>query len=496
MLYELLEEFSVRRSYLFYLAISGTVIGLSAIFVFSVVQFPTFFADSQYYVQSAMLWPRGELTFAASWIGNRDLVVLFYHLIFATFGPSLDALSIGLATILLITNVAIAVTVFSLVNASLVAASLTLAGAFIFATLESANVTSIMKSPASDNLAVMTLACMWALWSIGHDRQWPAALCLLLSLVTGISAHIRAELIVFPTLSALIAIPWPRLLWSTIIMKAGVSLAGFTIGLAIPALFWPLWVGAPKPHAYTGAFLVYYPFDKFARDINGPASKALANQLNLPSGSRIPFWEAIASTYSHLGAKSSDELITRAGLEAAHKNLVRWFTGGFQSALDIVRLPGEISITQENWNEQEAEVAELLGDFDRYRLTTSAQYGNDATTETRALADRHLSLIAIMRSIVPPVQISLVLPGLIGIIAPILVVGLGWKMDWRDTLVLLPLPLYGIFILTLGALTNGSHPRYFAPLVAFDLLVCGIACAKAALSVDHAERGLRQPGHE
>ncbi len=87
--------------------------------------------------------------------------------------------------------------------------------------------------------------------------------------------------------------------------------------------------------------------------------------------------------------------------------------------------------------------------------------------------------------------------GLIGIFAPILVIGLGWKTDWRDTLVLLPLRLYGIFILTLGALTNGSHPRYFAPVVvAFDLLVCGIACAKAALSVDHAERGLRQPGHE
>src|ERR1700737_4605921 len=99
------------------LALWGTAIGRLAIFLFSCAQIPAFdHADSQYYIQSALLWPRGEVTFAASWIGSRDLVVFMYHLMFATFGPSLDALSIGLALISLVTNVAIAVMVFSLVH--------------------------------------------------------------------------------------------------------------------------------------------------------------------------------------------------------------------------------------------------------------------------------------------------------------------------------------------------------------------------------------------
>ena len=456
------------------LAIWGTAIGLLALFLFSCVQIPAFHhADSQYYVQSALLWPRGEVTFAASWIGSRDLVVFMYHLMFATFGPSVDALSIGLALISLVTNVAIAATVFSLVHEPFAAASVTLAAALIFATLTSAYVTSIMQSPASDNFAVMALACMWALWSLGWRRGELAKLFFWLPLVTGMTVHIRGELIVFPALASLIAAPCIQSIpWRIFVIRSATAAGAFTMGLALPALLWPLWVGAPKPHAYTGAFLIFYPFKEFARGTNGPASAALADQLGLAPEAPIPFWDAIATTYSRFGARVSDDMVTRAGLEAVRRHLGSWLVNGIESAKDILFLPGTISVHRMNWEEQTAAVRTVLEHFDRYRVTTSAQYGNDATAETRKLADQHISILELMRSVIPPVQVQTVLPGLICVVTPLAVLGFAFRLDRYQTVVLLPQAFYAIFILLLGSFTNGSHPRYLAPLLGFDLRVC------------------------
>lgn len=457
-----------------------TTLGLAVIFLFSAAQLPSFFEDPQYYVQSAMLWPRGELTFAASWLGNRDVVVLLYYLAFKVFGTSLDALSISLATILLIANAAIGVAIFSLLNAPLAAALFTSAAGFLFATLHS-GVSPVMQSPASDNIAVMSLACLWAAWVVGHRCKMPGGLCLLIGVVSGIATHIRPELVLFPVISALIAIPSSRLGWFSLLKKAAFCVLGFAIGVAIPHLSWPVWVGAPKPYAYTGAFLVYYPFDEFARGVNGPASQELAKQLNLSPASRIPFWDAIAVTYSRLGPKLSDRLITDAGIEAIENNPTQWLVNGLRSSATIALSQGSVSVGQKSWSEKKAGVAEVLDDFDQDRVESSAQFGNDATAQTRALADRQLSFVSALRSIIPSVQITVTLPGLVGVLTPVLVLALRSRLTRRDMALLLPLPVYGIFVLILGAFTNGAHPRYFAPLLGFDLLICALACTRAVL---------------
>jgi hypothetical protein len=471
----------VPNSHMSPLAIGVTAIGLVAIFLFSSVQMPTFeYADPQYYVQSALLWPRGDLTFAASWIGSRDLVVFLYHLMFMTFGPSLDSLSIGLALVSLCANLAIAATVFSLVRDPFAAALATLAAALTFVTLTAANVTSIMQSPASDNLAVMALAGMWTLWSLGWQRGEPAKLLLWLPLVAGMSSHIRGELIVFPAIAALGAAPWIHWVsWRVFVARSAIVVGALTTGLAIPASLWPLWVNGPKPHAYKGTYLIFYPFNEFARGTNGPASAALADQLGLAPEAPIPFWDAIALTYSRFGPKVSDEMMTSAGLEAARRNLSSWLEKTIESAKTLLLSPGAISVARTSWEEQAAAVRNLLEDYDRYREISSDHFSNDATSQTAKLADQHISILALMRSAIPPVRIETVLPGLLCVVVPLLMLGFAFRLDWPHTAVLLPPSLYGIFVLVLGSFTIGAHTRYLAPLLGFDLLVGAIFLANA-----------------
>jgi hypothetical protein len=337
-----------------------------------------------------------------------------------------------------------------------------------------------MQSPASDNLAVMALAGMWTLWSLGWQRGEPAKLLFWLPLVGGMASHIRGELIVFPAIAALGAAPWIHWVsWRVFVVRSAIVAGALTIGLALPALLWPLWVNGPKPHAYRGTYLIFYPFNEFARGTNGPASAALADQLGLAPEAPIPFWGAIAMTYSRFGAKVSDETMTGAGLEAARRNLSSWVEKAIESAKTLLLSPGAISVARTSWEEQAAAVRNLLEDYDRDRVTSSAYFGNDATTQTAKLADQHISILALMRSVIPPMRIEMVLPGLICAVIPLLVLGFAFRLDRLYTAVLLAPPLYGIFVLILGSFTNGAHSRYLAPLLGFNLLVGVIFLANA-----------------
>jgi hypothetical protein len=471
----------VPPSYCKKLPVWATAIGLLVFFIFSCAQVPAFYADPQYYVQSALLWPRGELTFAASWLGSRDFVVFVYHLMFLAFGASLDSLSIGLALISLCTNLALAVTIFSLVREPISAASVSLAAALVFITLRPAYLPIVMQSSASDNLAILALACMWAVWSVGWQQRDSPTLWILFPFAAGIAAHIRGEFIVFPAIAAVVATFYTRWAdWRNLIGRSALGVCTLTLGLALPVLLWPLWVPGPKPDAYRTTFLIAYPFEKFARGSNGPVSAALADQLGLPLEVPIPFWNALAMTYSHFGAKVSETMVTRAGAEAARQNFSCWIAEAGKSAKDILLLPGSISMGLTRWEKQEENARQTLREFDEYRLATSAQYGNDATAPTHMLADQHLSFLTMLRSVIPPLQLETIIPGLVAVLTPLMVVGLAFRLRPSQTVALLPPPLYGIFILILGSLTNGSHPRYLAPLLGFDLIVCAVVLINVA----------------
>src|SRR5437868_6363129 len=107
------------------IAYAWVLVTLFLLLLSAVVDVPEFHRDAQYYIQSALLWPAGKVTFAGSWIGTRDLVVLVYHLFFSIFGESLDALAIGLAIIKVITQAALVTILFSLVPSPFAAACLT-----------------------------------------------------------------------------------------------------------------------------------------------------------------------------------------------------------------------------------------------------------------------------------------------------------------------------------------------------------------------------------
>ena len=175
-----------------------------------------------------------------------------------------------------------------------------------------------------------------------------------------------------------------------------------------------------------------------------------------------------------------------AGLRSAQFGCV-WSAHriSFRSICFGASLPGTISVHRMNWEEQTAAARTVLEYFDRYRVATSAQYGNDATAETRKLADQHISILALMRSVMPPVQVETVLPGLICVLAPLAVLGFAFRLGRYQTMVLLPPAFYAVFILMLGSFTNGPHPRYLAPLLGFDLLVC-IICFTNSVRVQRA----------
>jgi hypothetical protein len=97
-----------------------------------------------------------------------------------------------------------------------------------------------------------------------------------------------------------------------------------------------------------------------------------------------------------------------------------------------------------------------------------------------------------MRSVIPPMQIATVLPGAICALTPVLLLGFARRLGRAHAAVLLPPALYGIFVLLLGAFTNGAHSRYLTPLLGFNLIgaliIFAIAAEKRRDGVDVTRR--------
>jgi hypothetical protein len=128
---------------------------------------PAFHRDSQYYVQSALLWPTGQVSFSGSWIGDRSLTVFYYHLFLSRLGESLDSVAIALAVLFLVNGVCVVALCSLLVERPLVAATLAgalnLVGFFL----------PLWDFPASDAPfltanTILVLAWAWALRGSRH----------------------------------------------------------------------------------------------------------------------------------------------------------------------------------------------------------------------------------------------------------------------------------------------------------------------------------------
>jgi hypothetical protein len=253
--------------------------------------------------------------------------------------------------------------------------------------------------------------------------------------------------------------------------------AALAIGLILPTLAFPFWTGAAKPHSYAGSFLTYRAFADFGRGTNGPASRSLAEMLQLPPDEPLPFWIALGETYSQLGSRKSDKLLTAAGLEAAAKNASALLTNTLQSVQSILTGPFSISAEVLGWKMKLTETRYVLAGLDHYRRGSSALFGNDATTSTSDITEIALPFVIWLRSFLPSVQIILILPGSLVLVGPALALVLWVAPHQSDAAALIPPAIYGIAVMFLGAAAIGDEPRYVAPMLCFDLIICVLALA-------------------
>jgi hypothetical protein len=277
-------------------------------------QLVDFFRDAQYYVQASMLWPRGEVGFAGSLIGSRDLVVLAYHGAMTLLGASTDALGATMAALFGCCCLLLAFVCFTTLRGAAARTVAAVAAAFC------AFVLTAWSFPASDGPGVVALVAMWAIWAAWLEWRRPWLIWLLLPIVAGLSTHVRSELTLFALILG-VAAAAPALLgrrarWSRprVIVATVTAVGIFAMGASAPKLAWPLWVPAQKPYAYTQIFSFYRAFEEHARGSNGEASAEVARALGLRPEDRLPFWQALGRTYITHGAGESDRLLARAAV--------------------------------------------------------------------------------------------------------------------------------------------------------------------------------------
>lgn len=218
---------------------AGLVIALALTYLtISISKIPYIHTDAQYYLQSALLWPDGHTTFAASWIGGRDFVVWIYFLAFRVFGPGIDSIVLALAVIRLATVAALTVFCLCLIPEKIwaVAASLALAAGVLGL--------PFMNIPATDNVGLMLGAVVLALWALAARASFSWPFVLSFSFFAGVAYTVRAEslllLLVILALYLAKGAVRPRSAW----LYGSVALLA---GIALPSAMWVTWVPTPKP---------------------------------------------------------------------------------------------------------------------------------------------------------------------------------------------------------------------------------------------------------
>ncbi|VEB34445.1 hypothetical protein [Legionella cherrii] len=442
-----------------------TLILLAILFIFKSCQVAQFHRDAQYYIQSSVLWPKGLVTFAGSLIGGRDLVVFFYHFFMKSFGYSVDTLSLALAITYFFSGLFLVTIIFRFNISNLMRLWISTFVLLISYALP------IWSYPASDNLGALALVGLWLLYIISVQTQKKWLIFFVYPICVGIAYHVRTELILFGLLTFIgIVFQFKRASYLQRLALFLIILFSTQLGVFVIEKSWMLWVPAKKPYVYKGIFLSFRAFH-FASGRNGPNSSKLSHLLHLRSDEKIPFWDALGSTYSKIGAAKSDELISKAGFEALYQNPLSFLKEITHIQSETFKL--EISIP--SWSEQEKTQKRDLNDLDLVRKETQMKFGGDAIFPLAKLLISSDSLIHDMRAFLPPIKVEMTVPFSYQFVFPICLLILLVKVDKLIRTLLLPPVIYALVLFFLINFTEGPVVRYLNGIMLLEWIVLWIA---------------------
>ncbi|MGG6897402.1 hypothetical protein [Rhizobium sp. BR 315] len=438
------------------------------LFVLSLSQIPEIHRDAQYYLQSACLWNSGKVSFAGSWIGSRAFTVWIYHLAFSAFGYNIDAISLAISIAKLLTAAALAVVVWETIWETVLRCAVTVAAAVLVFTMP------LMNTPATDNIAVLFLSVLWALWLAGRRNLTLAIVAF--PFVAGVSLSVRSELVMLPALlvvgdilSGKLPFRWRRL---------AAAIASYTLGILATGLVWSTWVSVEKPPQYSGALAMFRPLAEHGLATNGPSSARLFEVARQNPSAPLDYWKALGTTYIELGPEKSNALLTAAGAEAMMKNALPILKSTLSDTWTLLDSPGAYLLKNTDPKEEMDTLTQQLSDLDAIREQTSANFGGDFTYRTKKLTEGRIAWIERLRGSILGVPIRIELFGGVLVISLLMCGGAG--IAFRDPSWLC-IPLYGLAVCLLAALTQGVVYRYIAPALLLNFIAAA-ASAAALLS--------------
>jgi hypothetical protein len=444
-------------------------------------QLVDFHRDAQYYVQASLLWPQGQVGFAGSLIGGRDLVVLAYHRAMVLLGANTDALAVAMGFLFGCCCLLLAV---------VCQVTLRCASSRAWAAIASASFAFLLTAwsyPASDGPGVTVLAAMWATWAAWLRWRRPWLLWMLMSLLAGLSTHVRSELALFALAAGVLAVA-PQLVsadaavprWRVVLATAAAA-GVFLVGTSAPNVAWPVWVPAAKPYVYTYVFPLYRAMEESARGSNGEASAELSRVLGLGAQERIPFWPALAKTYVEFGPRESDRLVARAALEGLRAAPTR-FIANVARTLCAEPCSGAsvrpvLAVELGRLGERRERQAGSLAELDAVRRSHSAQFGNDPVVATARLAEGSIPWVERLRGLLGGLEVNVAFP-FVAVPTLALVLGAIAALRPGQRALLLPVIAYAITLCVLVAATQGGGERYLEGallLEAVALTITGFA---------------------
>ncbi len=449
-----MNHLQIFRRKLFYAANSWQRIYLIFLFVFSTIlslsQFPIISKDSQYYLQSAILWPLGKVSFAASWIGERSFAVWIYHLFFQLFGNTLDAVVLSLVLIRLITFFGFYLFTFSILkkptSRNIVFSLIVLLVSF----------SEIFLIPATENICLMLLSIAIGCLALASENKDLNILKYLSVFLMGIAFSIRSEILLLPIIFLFFYFLDKRkfevkLFLPTLFLFAG----GFQFHTAL----WQTWVPKEKPQSYRAAIGMFRPFYIYGFGKNGKNSQRLGAILKTPPSEKIPYWKSVGLTYKLLGPKESNRLVSMVGFEAIIKNWEKLIKISSQDFISAMKNTGKFTFELKKTKTLKLELLSDLERFDDARIQASSLFGSDFTYRTADLVrqpQKHTRFTPI-----PEISIlaNIRLPGLFLFICLFLsILTSAILSKW----IYLTIPVYGLSVSIISTILQGANYRYFS----------------------------------
>ncbi len=462
--------------------------GLIIIIILSCIKLshiPEFVKDAQYYVQSALLWPSGKVSFAGNLIGERHLTVWYYHFFLKAFGYSLDSLSIALTILFALNSLCILAMSLLLFNHPLL----------VFIVSTTLNLisfcTSIWNFPATEatfTLANSFILLIWmnAVLNLIHIKRFLFFVCFC-SLLAGFLSNFRPGNSLF-IIGIFIAILFfnkqifSRQVVSQNLLKtyrwisliSVITLLTFKLGSLCSIVSWRFWVPVDKPPTYFYAFIFFHPIHNYANGSNGLSSKNVLQEMNLNSNEKIDFWQTLGFTFTKHGMKSSDTIMRNLGLEVLKKHPLKVIRDTAISIKYYITEPSfEFKVLTYNYEKQWDNSRKVLKEYDRVRIDDSQRFGKDAHVDTASLAFYKLPLINLLREFIPSFKVNLKVPGVLFILMLLSIIVLLVKQKYYLFILFFPVLTFCFGTLIIAAFSQGFVSRYGEPfLVNAALIIC------------------------